>query len=89
MVSLSFDIVAVLSSYTGKFPLPGETIVGTKFATGFGGKGANQCVAARKLGAKTSLVSRVCLAFPYIASTLRSVMITLERTMSNTYEGWE
>nr|CDS32989.1 ribokinase [Hymenolepis microstoma] len=48
-----------LMCYTEKFPLPGETIKGTKFATGFGGKGANQCVAARKLGAITSLVSRV------------------------------
>ncbi|VDM32125.1 unnamed protein product [Hydatigera taeniaeformis] len=48
-----------LMCYTDKFPLPGETIVGAKFATGFGGKGANQCVAARKLGAKASLISRV------------------------------
>jgi ribokinase len=31
-------------------PRPGETLMGTSFSTGFGGKGANQCVAAAKLG---------------------------------------
>ncbi|VDD75741.1 unnamed protein product [Mesocestoides corti] len=49
----------VLSSYTGKFPAPGETIVGEKFLTGYGGKGANQCFAAQILGARTSIISRV------------------------------
>ncbi|KAM7541327.1 hypothetical protein Aperf_G00000036169 [Anoplocephala perfoliata] len=53
--SMNTDLIC----YTEKFPLPGETIKGTKFAIGFGGKGANQCVAAQKLGAKTSLISRV------------------------------
>lgn len=40
-------------------PTAGETIHGTKFDTNFGGKGANQCVAAAKLGAKAALVARV------------------------------
>lgn len=42
-----------------RLPKPGETLHGTKFATGFGGKGANQCVAAAKLGAKTAMVARL------------------------------
>uniref|UniRef100_A0A0V0J7A5 Ribokinase n=1 Tax=Schistocephalus solidus TaxID=70667 RepID=A0A0V0J7A5_SCHSO len=53
--SINTDLIC----YSGRFPLPGETIEGTKFAVGYGGKGANQCVAARKLGAAVSLVSRV------------------------------
>lgn len=40
-------------------PKPGETIEGHKFEIGFGGKGANQCVMAAKLGAKTAMVARV------------------------------
>lgn len=45
-------------------PRAGETIHGTKFDTNFGGKGANQCVAAAKLGAKTALVARVITQTP-------------------------
>ncbi len=37
----------------------GETLHGKRFATGFGGKGANQCVQAGKLGARTALVAKV------------------------------
>lgn len=46
-------------SYTPRLPLEGETIHGHKFVTNFGGKGANQCVAAAKLGSKTALLARV------------------------------
>jgi ribokinase len=37
----------------------GETVTGRRFQSGFGGKGANQCVMAAKLGAHTAMVSRV------------------------------
>uniref|UniRef100_A0A8D0GMU7 Ribokinase n=1 Tax=Sphenodon punctatus TaxID=8508 RepID=A0A8D0GMU7_SPHPU len=37
----------------------GETIHGHKFFTGFGGKGANQCVQAARLGARTSIICKV------------------------------
>ena len=30
-----------------------------RYETGFGGKGANQCIAAAKLGANTCMVARV------------------------------
>ncbi|XP_044253380.1 ribokinase-like [Tribolium madens] len=46
-------------SYAPRLPKKGETIHGTKFVTNFGGKGANQCVAAAKLGGKTTLIARV------------------------------
>jgi ribokinase len=40
-------------------PRPGETQVGDSFFTGPGGKGANQAVAAARLGARVALVSAV------------------------------
>jgi ribokinase len=39
-------------------PRPGHTAVGDGFASGPGGKGANQAVALARLGARTALVSR-------------------------------
>ncbi len=51
--------VFFLDSYVPRFPRAGETITGTKFAIGCGGKGANACVMAAKLGANTSMISRV------------------------------
>jgi len=38
-----------LIAYVSRMPKPGETVHGNKYETGFGGKGANQCVAAAKL----------------------------------------
>ncbi|KAJ8970813.1 hypothetical protein NQ314_001013 [Rhamnusium bicolor] len=52
---ISDDIIVVGScmidfvSYAPRLPKPGETIHGSKFVTNFGGKGANQCVAAANL----------------------------------------
>jgi ribokinase len=48
-----------LTTFTGQFPKPGETIFGQKFDLGFGGKGANQAVAARLCGAEVFMVARV------------------------------
>lgn len=48
-----------LTTFTNQFPKPGETIFGQKFDLGFGGKGANQAVAARLCGADVSMVARV------------------------------
>src|SRR3954447_9174124 len=48
-----------LTTFTEKFPKPGETIFGQKFDLGFGGKGANQAVAARLCGAEVFMVARV------------------------------
>ncbi len=52
-------IIYLHYSYTARIPVPGETIVGTDFETGFGGKGANQCVAASRLGSKCAFVGKV------------------------------
>lgn len=65
MMTMNNSIVVVgscmidLVSYAPKLPRAGETVLGTKFTTGFGGKGANQCVAAAKLGGKTIFIARL------------------------------
>jgi ribokinase len=48
-----------LTTFTDRFPRPGETIFGRSFHLGFGGKGANQVVAARLCGARVSMIARV------------------------------
>lgn len=48
-----------LISYIDRFPRPGETMPGKQFCKGFGGKGANQCVMAKKLGATTGLIAKL------------------------------
>ena len=48
-----------LTTFADRFPKPGETIFGQKFHLGFGGKGANQAVAARLCGAEVSMIARV------------------------------
>lgn len=48
-----------LTTFNDVFPRPGETIFGKKFDLGFGGKGANQAVAARLCGANVSMVAKV------------------------------
>ena len=53
--SANIDLV----TYTDRFPKPGETIFGDKFDLGFGGKGANQAVAAKLCGAEVFMIARV------------------------------
>ncbi len=48
-----------LTTFTELFPRPGETLFGKSFDLGFGGKGANQAVAARLCGAEVLMVARV------------------------------
>jgi len=42
-----------------QFPQPGETVIGEEFGTFPGGKGANQAVAARRLGAEVRMIGKV------------------------------
>ena len=48
-----------MTTFADHFPKPGETIFGQKFDLGFGGKGANQAVAARLCGSEVLMVARV------------------------------
>jgi len=58
--------VVVIGSYntdmtikTKKLPKPGETVIGGYFSAGGGGKGANQAIAAARVGADVSFIARV------------------------------
>ncbi|KAM9341012.1 ribokinase [Symphorus nematophorus] len=65
MTEEAFDVMVVgscmtdLVSQAPRLPKAGETIHGHKFFIGFGGKGANQCVQAARLGANTAMVCKV------------------------------
>lgn len=52
--SNNVDLVTTVA----RLPARGETLAGTGFSTGFGGKGANQAVAAARLGSAVTLVTR-------------------------------
>ncbi|GAB6032216.1 hypothetical protein CHUAL_010858 [Chamberlinius hualienensis] len=60
-----FDVAVVggctrdLTSYVSRLPKSGETVIGQKFIAAFGGKGANQCIAAAILGAKSAMIANV------------------------------
>ena len=53
--SANLDLVARAET----LPAPGETVTGASFAEHPGGKGANQALAARRLGADVSFIARV------------------------------
>ncbi|KWA15357.1 ribokinase [Burkholderia territorii] len=53
--SLNVDLV----THAPRLPVPGETLLGTKFQTVHGGKGANQAVAAARLGASVAMIGCV------------------------------
>ena len=48
-----------MMTYVERLPTAGETVVGDRFIQGFGGKGANQAVMARRLGADVVMVTSV------------------------------
>lgn len=53
--SLNMDLVVQMPA----IPRPGETLLGGRFATFPGGKGANQAVAAARLGSHVSMIGKV------------------------------
>jgi ribokinase len=53
--SLNMDLVVQVPT----IPKPGETVLGNNFATFPGGKGANQAVAAARLGAAVTMIGQV------------------------------
>ena len=48
-----------LVTFSNRLPVDGETVVGDRFVTYPGGKGANQAVAAARMGAQSAMVGRV------------------------------
>ena len=53
--SINMDLIG----RTPRIPRPGETVLGHEFSTAAGGKGANQAVAAARLGAQVTMVGCV------------------------------
>jgi len=53
--SLNMDVVAIAP----RIPVVGETIIGNKYFTEPGGKGANQAYAAAKLGGSVAMLGRI------------------------------
>jgi len=53
--SVNMDLIAT----TPRLPEPGETVIGTDFATAPGGKGANQALAAQRAGASVKMTGAV------------------------------
>jgi len=51
--------VADLAFRAGRLPKVGETIIGSGFAMGPGGKGSNQAVATARAGAKVTFISKI------------------------------
>lgn len=48
-----------LTVQSASLPMPGETVLGGALYTSFGGKGANQAVAAKRAGAQTTLLAKL------------------------------
>ena len=53
--SINMDVTA----YMDRLPRPGETLHGREYKLGLGGKGANQAVAARRLGSDVAFIGRL------------------------------
>jgi ribokinase len=64
---------AALTVYSATLPAPGETVVGSRFEQGPGGKGANQAIGARRLGADVLFVTR--LGADAFGAQARSVLL--------------
>jgi ribokinase len=59
LVSVMGIFVADLAFLTPRLPVWGETVLGSRFRTGPGGKGSNQSVAAARLGGKVAFISKL------------------------------
>ena len=70
-----------LVTYSDRFPADGETVVGSRFVTYAGGKGANQAVAAARMGGRTAMVGRVGddIFGPQLLEGMRQVGIDVSR----------
>ena len=53
-----------------RLPVPGETILGGTFYMNPGGKGANQAIAAARLGAEVTFISKIGYDFQQIFKIL-------------------
>ena len=68
---------------THRFPLPGETVLGSTFQTFAGGKGANQATAVSKLGGKCGLIAKIGVDRfgDQLLESLRSSRVDISRVL--------
>jgi ribokinase len=64
---------AAMTVYSATLPAAGETVVGSRFERGPGGKGANQAIGARRLGTDVLFVTR--LGADAFGAEARSVLL--------------
>jgi len=57
MITVFGSVMLDLIGRVSRFPVPGETVMGSTFQTSPGGKGANQALAARRAGARVRMVA--------------------------------
>ena len=69
-----------LVTFADRLPADGETVVGDRFVTYAGGKGANQAVAAARMGARSAMVGRVGddMFGPQLIELLQSADVSTE-----------
>lgn len=67
--SINADHILNLS----QFPRPGETVIGKQYGVAFGGKGANQAVAAGRSGADTAFIA--CVGADDIGERIRQQLM--------------
>ncbi|MYE47314.1 MAG: ribokinase, partial [Chloroflexi bacterium] len=74
--SINMDLVATAPA----LPRSGQTVIGESFATAPGGKGANQAVAAARLGADVRMIGRVGddLFGPMLLASLEGYGVNVE-----------
>lgn len=78
--SINIDLVTQAARFAG----PGETLLGERFVTMPGGKGANQAVAAARLGAEVALVG--ALGHDSFGAQLRQGLLAEGIDLSHTVE---
>ncbi|XP_017882124.1 ribokinase-like [Ceratina calcarata] len=69
------------TSFAPRLPKAGETIIARKFEIKYGGKGANQCVQAVKLGASATIVA--CLGYDIYAQEYLKIFKKLNIDTTN------
>ena len=90
-----FDVVVVGGANTdflaraSRLPRPSETFSGETFVEGPGGKGANQAVAAARLGSRVAFIAGKKLGGAVVRNRCRRVLREAVRHENGAWPGWD